>query len=167
MFLELIATIVAGFAGAGLMLLAVKLTKGALPRWLVPVAAGAAMLAAAISGEYGWYGRTRAALPDGLVVAHTVESRSALRPWTYLYPFTNRFVAVDRAGLQQNANNPDLFMADLYFYGRWRPTQAVQMQVDCAGNRRADPMEGRSDSAPVWRQVSPDDPILKAVCERG
>ena len=45
MVFELIATIVAGFAGAGVALLLNKIFGGRLPRWIMPVAAGAAMLA--------------------------------------------------------------------------------------------------------------------------
>ena len=50
MFLELLAVIFAGFAGAGAMLLLTRVTR--LPKWLIPVGAGAAMLAAAGVGLY-------------------------------------------------------------------------------------------------------------------
>ena len=48
MFLELLAVIFAGFAGAGAMLLLTRVTR--LPKWLIPVGAGAAMLAATGAG---------------------------------------------------------------------------------------------------------------------
>ena len=97
MFFELISTIVAGVA-AGLFVWAVNRTlKGRFPKWLVPVAAGAAMLLATISSEYGWYDRTVATMPEGMVVAQTVEERTFYRPWTYMRPFVSRFVAVDLA----------------------------------------------------------------------
>ena len=125
MFLELIAVFVA------------KLSGGRLPRWLIPVGAGCAMLAAAISSEYGWYGRTADGLPDGLVVADTVQDPIWWRPWTYAVPMTGRFVAVDIANLQQNTDNAAVFLADLYFFGRWRPVQSVEIMVDCADGLRA------------------------------
>ena len=49
MFFELIGTIVAGVAAAPLVWAINRTLKGRLPSWLVPVAAGAAMLAATIS----------------------------------------------------------------------------------------------------------------------
>jgi hypothetical protein len=165
MFLELIAVIVAGFAGAGAMMLVARLTRGRLPRWLVPVAAGLAMLAAAISSEYSWYDRTRAALPEGLVVAQSVPSRAPWRPWTYLAPMTDRFVAVDTAALRENTQTEALYLADLYFFGRWRPVQSVEVMIDCAGKRRADPALG-DGSPPVWRDVGADDPVVATVCAR-
>jgi hypothetical protein len=165
MFLELIAVFVAGFAGAGAVMLLRLLTGGRLARWLVPVGAGGAMLATAISGEYGWYARTAGNLPEGLVVARTVQSSAPWRPWTYLAPITDRFVAVDTGALRTNTETEALFMTDLYFFGRWRPVQAVEVMVDCAGGRRADPALG-DGSPPVWRDVGRDDAIVKTVCER-
>ncbi|SIT17400.1 hypothetical protein SAMN05421759_12623 [Roseivivax lentus] len=165
MFLELIAVIVAGIAGAGVMMLVSKISGGQLPRWLVPVAAGCAMLAAAISSEYGWYGRISEALPDGLVVADRINEPSWYRPWTYVVPMTQRFVAVDIDNLQQNTERNSVFLADLYFFGRWRPVQSVEVMVDCAENLRADPTFG-DGSPPVWRDVGPADPILSAICRQ-
>lgn len=163
MFFELIAVFVAGFAGAGAALLLRKLTAGRLPRWLVPVGAGAAMLVATMSSEYSWYARTTATLPDGLEVAQTVESRAAWRPWTYAFPLTDRFVAVDVAGRRANAQTADLYLAEMVFFARWRPVTQVQIMVDCAGHRRADPTMG-DGTEPVWRAVGPDDPIVRTLC---
>lgn len=163
MFLELVAVIVAGLGAGGIMLLLSRLVPGRLPRWLIPVAAGAAMLAASISLEYTWYPRTAGTLPDGLAVAESVQRAALWRPWTYLAPITDRFVAVDTASLQANRIEDQLWMADLYFYGRWQTVQAVEVMVDCATARRADPALG-DGSPPVWRDVGPDDPVVATVC---
>ena len=163
MFLELIAVFVAGFAGAGAMMLVGWLAGNRLPRWLVPVAAGGAMLAAAIASEYGWYARTQAAMPEGFAVATTVETRALWRPWTHLAPLTTRFVAVDTRNVRANAQTDSLFLADLYFYGRWQPVRVVEMMIDCKDLRRADPALG-DGSPPVWRAADTDDPIVRTVC---
>ncbi|MDU8913226.1 hypothetical protein [Aestuariicoccus sp. MJ-SS9] len=163
MFLELIAVLVAGFAGAGVMLLLGKLTGGRLPRWMVPVGAGLTMLGTAISSEYGWYGRTTAALPEGLVVADTVDSRAFWRPWTYVVPMTDRFVAVDTGNIVRNTETDGLYLAEVFFFGRWQPVQSVQIMVDCPGGRRADPALG-DGSPPVWRDVGTDDPLVATLC---
>ncbi len=165
MFLELIAVAVAGFAGAG-AIMALRLVLGdRLPRWLVPVGAGLAMLAATISSEYNWFSRTAGALPEGVVVADSVTDTAPWRPWTYLVPLTDRFVAVDTGNLVQNEEQ-GLYMADLYFFGRWKPVQSVQMMIDCADGRRADPALG-DGSHPVWRDVGTEDPIVRTVCSGG
>jgi hypothetical protein len=165
MFLELIAVFVAGFAGAGVMMLVSKLTAGRLPRWIVPLGAGAAMLATGISSEYSWYSRISGNLPEGLVVAEAADSKAVWRPWTYIVPMTDRFVAVDPDPLRPNEKTEALYLADLYFYGRWQTVISVQVMVDCATGRRADPALG-DGSPPVWREVGADDPIVKTICER-
>ncbi|SFE73865.1 hypothetical protein [Roseivivax sediminis] len=163
MIFELIAVVVAGFAGAGIMLLIARLAGDRVPRWLVPVAAGAAMLAAAVSSEYAWYQRTSSALPEEMVVAEAARGTSWWRPWTYAVPMVERFVALDTGNLRANREAEGHYLADLYFFGRWRATQAVQIMVDCPGARRADPFRG-DGGEPVWREVGPDDPIVASVC---
>ena len=165
MFLELLGVIVAGIAGAGVMLAISKLTGNRLPKWFVPVAAGIAMLGTTISSEYSWYSRTSSGLPDGLQVVQTVESKAFYRPWTYVVPYIDRFVAVDQANLRENSETPDLFLADLYFFGRWTTVQSVEVMVNCTTGQRADPALG-DGSAPVWRDVTADDPIVTGVCQR-
>lgn len=163
MFLVLVAVVFAGLAGAGTAMILARLTGGRLPRWTAPAAAGAAMLTATIASEYAWYPRVSGALPPGVVVAHAVEARAPWRPWTYLRPHVERFVAIDAGAIRRNAEEPGLRMVDLYLYGRWAPVRAVQVAVDCAGGRRADPGEG-ADGPRAWRAVGPDDPILRAAC---
>lgn len=164
MFLELIAVFVAGFVGAGLMMALSALTGRRLPRWIVPVGAGAAMLIAGIATEYSWYGRTAQSARDkGLSIAQTVENSALWRPWTYIYPLTDRFVAVDTASPLKNTETEGLYLVKLYFYGRWRSNQIVQVMVDCTGYRRADPVLG-DGSPPLWRDVGPDDPVVRTVC---
>lgn len=162
MFWELLAVIFAGLAGAGVMLGITRATR--LPRWLVPVGAGVAMLAATISSEYGWYTRTVTHLPEGVKVAQSVDEKVFYRPWTYVFPMTNRFVALDTGRLQANLETPQLYMADMYLFARWQPTVAAQIMVDCAGHRRAAPANGEGTD-PAWYDAGPDDPIVKTVCE--
>lgn len=161
MLWELIAVFVAGFAGAGIMLALVKGTGGRLPRWLVPVAAGAAMLVASIANEYGWYDRTEAALPDGFAAVTVNESRAFWRPWTYVVPMVDRFIAVDLDHRVANAQTEGLYMVRAAFYGRWRPISETQIMVDCIGERTAIP--SGDAGTPIWR-ADPTDPILTAVC---
>ena len=165
MFLELLAVIIAGLAGAGVMMLIARFTGNRLPKWRVPVAAGAAMLGTTISSEYSWFSRTSGNLPDGLEVVQTVESTAIYRPWTYLFPYTDRFVAVDQDNVRENADQADLFLADLYFFGRWTTVQSVEVMVNCETGERADPALG-DGSPPVWRDVPDDDPIVTGVCQR-
>lgn len=170
MFWELIATFVAGFAAAGVIMILNKVLGGRLPRWLTPVAAGSGMLAMIISNEYTWFERTSENLPEGLEIAIKVEEQSWLRPWTQIWPYTKRFVAVDQATIRNNAAVPDQKIAELYFFGRWAPLNKVPVLVDCAGSRSAVLIDGADFSADGtiadadWRPMPADDPVMKALC---
>ncbi|WP_299784982.1 hypothetical protein [uncultured Marivita sp.] len=166
MFLELIAVIVAGVAGAGVMMLVSRAAGGRVPKWLIPVAAGAAMLAVTISSEYSWFDRTAEALPEGLQVVQTADSTAFYRPWTYLAPYTDRFIALDTGNVRSNSEDENLFMADVYFFRRWGTVQSVELMVNCRTGQRADPAFGDGGD-PVWRDTTADDPIVSGVCDRG
>ena len=170
MIFELIGTIMAGVAAALLVWALRRTLKGRLPAWLIPAAAGAAMLAATISSEYGWYARTAAALPAGMVVAQTVEESAFYRPWTYIWPYTSRFVAADPATARSHPDHPGQRIVDLIFHGRWSRTARVPVLFDCVGDRRADIADGVEFGAGGavqdvrWRDVPPDDPLQTAAC---
>jgi len=170
MFVELIATVFAGIACAGLALLLNIITGRRLPKWVMPVAAGLGMIGMTISNEYTWFNRTAERLPDGVEIAMTVEEQSWLRPWTQVWPYTKRFVAADTGTARTNENLPDQRMADLYFFGRWSPVNQAPMIFDCAAGRSALLIDGATfaaDGAVVnaeWETMPDDDPILELVC---
>ncbi|MEM6888279.1 MAG: hypothetical protein AAF636_09110 [Pseudomonadota bacterium] len=170
MFFELVGTIVAG-AAAALMFWAVnRALGGRLPRWLMPVVAGAAMLAAAISSEYGWFARTQATMPSSFVVAQSIKEKAFWRPWTYAIPFVTRFVAVDQASVQTHPDQPGQRLVTLVFYGRWARTASVPMLFDCGQVRQADIVDGVEfgDNGEIlgakWQSVSADDPVFETAC---
>lgn len=171
MFIELIATVFAGLACAGLAMLLNHATGKRLPRWITPVAAGLGMIAMTISNEYTWFDRTAEQLPEGVEIAMTVDEQSWFRPWTQLAPYTKRFVAVDIGTARTNAALPDQRLADLYFFGRWSPVNQAPMLFDCAGARSAlliDGAEFAEDGTITdadWQSMPADDPILALVCE--
>lgn len=170
MLLELIATITAGVGAAGIAVLLRRLCRGWPGGWIVPVAAGAAMLGVTIANEYGWYERTRAQLPDGVVVAHAHESRAIYRPWTYLVPLVDRFAAVDRASIRTHPDRPARRIVKLLFYGRWSQPREATVVVDCERRLRArlteevrfGPDGGLANVD--WRRVAAGDPIQRAIC---
>lgn len=171
MIFELIGTVVAGAVAALLFWAVNRALKGRLPSWLMPVCAGGAMLAATISSEYGWFERTKNLLPEGMIVAQTVEERAFYRPWTYAIPYVSRFVAVDVAGKRTHPDQPGQRIVDLVFYGRWARVAKVPVLFDCVGNRRADIVDGvefDTDGGVLnadWRAVAIGDPVLQTACE--
>lgn len=170
MFFELAGTLMAGVAMA-LLFWAVNRALGRrLPSWLMPVSAGLAILIATISSEYGWYDRTVANMPQGMVVAQTIEEAAIYRPWTYAKPFVTRFVAVDQAAMKTHPDQPDKRIVDLVFYGRWSRTAKIPVAFDCAEFKRADIVDGVEFSADgeiinvEWIALEQTDPVLQTAC---
>ncbi|WP_170764348.1 hypothetical protein [Ruegeria lacuscaerulensis] len=170
MFLELIGTIFAGIAFAGVVMVVNKLTGGRLPRWAAPVAAGLGMIGMTITSEYSWYDRTRETLPEGLTIIQEVESRAFYRPWTYAVPFVDRFAAIDTVSVRTNEQVPEQRLVDLYLFGRWAPVSKLPVAVNCEEYSRANLADGAEfgDDGRVlnadWLKVSANDPIVEATC---
>jgi hypothetical protein len=173
MLIDFIATIAAALAAGGLALIANHLSGWRLPKWLLPLAAGAGMLGYAIWAEYSWFDRTVDAYPDGFEVVFRNESSALWRPWTYLVPITTRFFAVDPETVKTHPEAPGQKMIDVLFVGRWTPVYLVPMLFDCPGQRRADLIDGMEFAADGtvanadWRDLTEDDPLLTAVCAEG
>lgn len=173
MFLELIATFAIGFAGAGVALFANVLSGKRLPRWIVPVMAGGAMISFTIFNEYSWFHRTANALPNSIKIAKTVEQKMAYRPWTYAVPYIDRFIAIDKLSLKQNEKFPNQRILDLLVYGRWAPTSRIRAIFDCKTGRRADLTEGvkfKEDGSlegAIWYDTGLNHPVTKIACEGG
>lgn len=171
MIFEFVGTVLAGLAAALLVFAVRRYAPERIPKWAIPVVAGAAMIAATISSEYGWYGRMTDQLPEGVVVAQSVEDSVFYRPWTHIVPMKTRFVAVDQARAKTHPDFPGQRIVNLYFYGRWQPLQTIPVLFDCPGHRSvviAAGTEFGPDGAvqdPAWQDMRPDDPVFRAACE--
>lgn len=172
MALELIAAVVFGVGAAGVAMLARRLIP-IIPRFAIPAAAGLAMIGFTIWSEYAWFARQTAALPPGVAVATSIAEPSPFRPWTFVKPFTDRFIAVDLEGARRHPDTPEQVLVTLYMFERHTPTASAPMLVDCAGKRRADIADGATFDGDgriadvTWGEVGAEDPLVSAVCASG
>lgn len=165
MFLELIATFAAGLGAAGMVLLINTATKGRLPKWVMPVAAGAAMIGVGISNEYTWGARTVDGLPEGVIVVEHVSERQWYRPWSYVAPLTVRLATLDTGSVQKNPEVPYMRLADLYLFARWQAPARVPQLIDCNDGRRADVTQEAlaEPEQAIWREA--ESPLISAACK--
>ena len=173
MYVDIITIIAAGFAAAGVVMILNRLIGKRLPRWTIPAGAGAGMILMSLTNEYRWYPRTLELLPAGFEVISTAEHRAIYSPWTYAVPYVDRFVAVDVAGIQRNATQPDLRLSRVMFFTRWDSVRIFPAVFDCAQGRSAllDPDAMFNDDGTVrvarWDQTGMDDPATAMVCKGG
>ncbi|MDX3774854.1 hypothetical protein QE250_12060 [Chromatiaceae bacterium AAb-1] len=155
---------------AGIALIARTISRKRLPRWLIPVAAGAGMMAFQIYSEYTWFEHQASRLPQGVIVAKPVMQSSFWRPWSYIRPQVLRFIAADMANATTNKQNQELLLVDLYFFERHSPARRMPQVFYCAQQARADfshdlpvPQPGEAlDSQ--WRALDSDDALFTTIC---
>ncbi len=129
------------------------------------------MISTTIANEYAWYDRTHATLPEGMVVVHTVEKQTFYRPWTYVKPFTERFIALDEPSVRTHDARPSMRMVDVYFLGRWSAPEKMVMLADCDAGKRAPLIDGVSFDANGevsgvdWFSPGEGDPLVTAICK--
>jgi hypothetical protein len=170
MLLEFIAAIAAGFGLLGLVFALDRLTGRRLPRWAYPAAVGLGLLSYTVWSEYTW--PERAIVPGtGYVEASRNQVSTWYRPWTYIWPQSNRLIAVDHRFTRRHDQAPDLVLTRIALLARWMPEFGYLVVFDCAERARADLLAGvelRDDGTlegASWVQLEADDPVLRTACE--
>lgn len=170
--IHLLATFSAGICAAGLILLVYRSLGRKTPRYLPPLAAAIAMLGYNLWDEYSWAPRTIAGLPGHVEVVETYGSSAPWKPWTYVVPEIDRFVALDTASLRLNDKLPGYVLAEFVLVTRRSPTAATQQMFDCQGARQAEvgpstrfDAEGLPEDR-AWVSVEADSTLFKAACAR-
>ena len=130
------------------------------------------MLGFQIYSEYTWFSHQKTLLPDDVVVVKEIDETTIWRPWTFLAPQTVRFIAVRVGEGAVNNINPDLILAELYFFERRHLAKKVPQVFHCAERARADLSEALKIPATgtklddQWLVLPEDDPVLLAVCRK-
>lgn len=171
MLFILLGTFVAGIGAAGMVIVLYKfILNRPRPKGAVPIAAGCAMILLQIVLDYGWYSRATADFGNDVVVLQSAQGTSPLQPLSYIFPRTDRFLAIDKTSLQSNAALPGIKLATLFEAHKDGPTNTILQMIDCTGARRADwagalPTTAQDlDGSAKWFDLSPSDPLIKAAC---
>lgn len=170
MLFNLIGTFIIGIAAAGSIMLTFRVLCRPAPRWLIPAAAGVAMLSYHLWNEYTWFDRTSSALPEQVTVAERYPYQNVLQPWTLIAPRINRFTAVDRSSIRRNEQAPGYVMAEVFLVTRLDRTAKITQIYNCSEALRAD--VGASSNVderglPLeadWIASEADDALFQLVC---
>lgn len=114
MFWTFVATVFCGLGAAGIAMGIRAVTAKKAPKWLIPVFAGAGMLAYLIQGEYTWYDHKQTLLPEGAVVVSTEQKTILWRPWTFVFPHVTAFSVVDTNGIARDTGDENIVRFTLY-----------------------------------------------------
>jgi len=170
----LVTVFTAGFAGAGIGLLLRNVTRGRLPKGIIPVCAGLTMLIATVGLEYGWERGVRSTMAEDLVVISTRQQQAWYQPWTMIRPWVRGFIAFSPAENVETVPGSGILAVQLRIQERWNPQVIRPALVDCPNTRWTDMTANtRFDEAGmpldvIWRSPGADDPadpILTAICD--
>lgn len=166
MFWNFVATAFAGLGAAGIALGIRAITAKRAPRWLIPVFAGAGMLAYMAYMEYTWFDLKQAQLPEDTVVVSEEKESVIWRPWSLVVPQISRFTVLDTNSIVPDEQNPDVYSFYLYRFEKTY-TDSVQEQVyllNCA-ERQLVPVSKEGEAlVQSLRKLADDDRLLGAVC---
>lgn len=173
MLIDILAALSAGAGIAGIVLALRWVSRSRLPRWTIPAALGAGIIAFSAWSEYSWFPRVKAALPEEVVILEAPRDAGPFRPWGYIFPVSVRFMALDRTSLKTSEVNPAIRLADLMLVQRWMATKRIPLGFDCAAGRHTD-LIGGATLAPdgtltggVWVIAEPGDAMQAAACREG
>lgn len=167
MLWTVIAIAVSGLGAAGIALILRHLSGNRLPKWLIPVFAGAGMLAYQISWEYSWYEHQSARQPEGAVVVATEQNPEVWRPWTYHFPMTNAFTVLDTVNINKRSVNDETIAEMVLYRFEKQHVDRVTAQayvLNCT-RRELIPMQGPGQlRLQHLRTLELNDPLYRRVC---
>lgn len=158
---EVLGVVAVGIGAAAVLYALLHLARkvGLAPaRWLLPVGIGLSMIAYSVWNDYAWYGRAKDRLPEDAQILLTGTESPPWAPWSYVFPITTRFAALDPASIERA--DADAASARITLVERRGPTLVVRQDFDCAGRRI------RPASAD-WVPVEGDDPAFAYICREG
>lgn len=166
MFWTFVATVICGLGAAGIALGIRAVTRNKAPKWLIPVFAGAGMLAYLVYGEYSWYEHKQSRLPTEAVVVSTETKGIFWRPWSLVYPYVTAFSTVDMESLSQDTDNPEIIRFTLYRFEQ-KMTDTVSHRVHIINCASQELVPIGSDGAPRvdnLKTLDRTDALYSAVC---
>lgn len=171
---QLIATFMIGVLAASVSYILYTLSRRRIPRAIIPFAAAIAMIAYNVWHEMTWYKRTAAALPEGIVlVAKGPPVESPMSPWTYVYPRTDSFLALDTRTVQPLPKSDSRYLFQVLDVGRFYAARRTSRIVDCAAREEATidattkfDAEGLP-SGLAWSKIPAGNRIVEVVCPNG
>ncbi|MCB1527552.1 MAG: hypothetical protein KDJ45_07615 [Hyphomicrobiaceae bacterium] len=138
MLFQLIATFMIGVLGASLAFILYKVTRGRMPKVVIPFAAALGMITYNVWNEMTWANRTASQLPEHYkVVVNGDPVISPFSPWTYLYPRTDSFTVVNIKTIQPLPNSPGRVLAQVHRLARIEGAKKMSWIVDCNSGEMA------------------------------
>lgn len=124
MIWHLLGVLISGLACGGIAFMLIKLSKNRLPKWLIPIGAGAGMLGILMIFNYAWYQDKLDLLVYKGIEAEVIDTQrhtNFFKPWGYLYPAISQFTFLDGKSQVIEAQGKKLVQFNQYtFYQEYK-----------------------------------------------
>lgn len=128
------------------------------PKWVMPLGIALSMIAFATWNEYSWASRVKAQLPERVMVVAEGQTRSAMRPWTYLAAPVTRLALIDPNAVREDDQGRKI--VPVMLLQRWKRSVTVEQGIDCANDMTRPPEQD-------WGEAVTGDPAFAAICAGG
>ncbi|KAA0696743.1 hypothetical protein DT594_05325 [Halopseudomonas laoshanensis] len=167
MIWHLLALAVAGLGAAGIAATLRSLSGKRLPKWIIPIFAGAGMLSYQIYYEYNWFEHKQTQLPEASQVVEIEQEGVFWRPWTFMFPMTVGFTVLDTGNISQvEREGQSISQFILYKFDK-EYVDLVSHQthlLNCSTQELVPMAEDGSLRVTALRRVERDAPLYQAVC---
>lgn len=143
-----------------------KLSKGRLPKWLVPAFAGMGMFGYLAYYDYAWYDFKHSQMPQDSMVIQTYREADFFRPWSYLAPSISKFDVFDGQFTVQQQGREKIAQYRVYRFQK-DPLEKMTMLVhvlNCSTLERVAFEQDQPQSSRTVETISSDDMAYKKIC---
>ncbi len=134
MLMKFIAIIALALGTAGVVILINRLFGRRLPKWVMPVAIGTAVIGFNVYDEYSWHSRIIAGLENTDVSYEILaerQVRAVWRPWSYIYAPTGEVDILLNSSLGPYEENPEIQQGIIKRYRQNGMETFLEFLADC------------------------------------
>lgn len=172
MIWHLLGVLISGLACGGIAFMLIKLTRGRLPKWLTPVAAGSGMLGILMVFNYSWYQDKLDLLAYKQIEVDIVETQrnsSFFKPWGYIYPAISQFTFLDGKSQQIEAQGKRLIQFNQYtFYQEYKDRIETRFYLlECSSREMVETnQQGKLLATSQFERLDSQNKIYTRLCKR-
>lgn len=174
MIWNLLGVFIIGLCSGAFAYLLRRLSKGRLPKWLIPIFAAAGMFIYLAYYDYQWFDFKKSQLPANSFIYAEQRQKDFFKPWSYIAPAVSQFSVFDG---QANIQTQD--GARIVEYKEYRffkdPTERMQVYQHVLNCRLQEgvvmgPIQssglsnGKVSTQPHTQALAADDPLLAKLC---
>lgn len=174
MIWNLLGVFIIGLCSGAFAYMLYRLSKGRLPKWIIPLGAAAGMFIYLAYYDYQWFDFKKSQLPADSFIYGEQRQQDFFKPWSYIAPAVSQFSVFDGQIKEQNHEGARIVEYQEYRFFK-DPTERMQVYqhvLNCRQQERVviGPIRttglgsGSASKQPQTQALNTDDPMLAKLC---